>query len=216
MRHIVDQLLRFFFPDRCVGCKALGDLVCSHCIAGLRPYPEIVRRMPETLAQVRVGFVFDGVLRQAVHQLKYRKMRRIAQPLAAILAAELQARLPEADAVLAVPLHPKRLAQRGYNQAEEIARALARHWNLPHIIGIARVRTTEKQALLDTHARAANVRGAFQWVHPEPPPRRVLLVDDVLTTGATMAACAEALLLAGSDLVYGIALARSRPDLDRG
>lgn len=172
--------------------------------------------MPETLAAVRVGFVFDGVLRVAVHHLKYRNQRRMARPLARILAPQLRQALPEADAVIAVPLHPRRLAQRGYNQAEELARELAGLWGLPLVHGLVRSRTTERQALLTTDARAANVLGAFQWESQTPPPRRLILVDDVLTTGATMGACAEALLLAGTDLVYGIALARSRPDLDRG
>jgi ComF family protein len=215
MQGLLERILGFLFPDRCLGCRATGDLLCSACIATLRPYPQIVRRMPETLAQVRVGFVFDGPLRIAVHHLKYRKLRRVARPLAAMLAPHLREQLPEADAIMAVPLHPRRLAQRGYNQAEELARELAQIWGVPLVHGLSRVRTTERQALLNTQARSTNVLGAFEWVSATRPPRRVILIDDVLTTGATMGACAESLLLAGSDQVYAVALARSRPDLDR-
>ena len=216
MPKFLETILNILFPDRCVGCAALGSLICTRCATSLRPYPTIMRRMPETLADVRVGFVFDGTLRAAVHQLKYRKQRRMARPLAAILAPLLGPALPAADGIIAVPLHPRRLAQRGYNQAEELARELAALWGVPLVQGLARTRTTERQALLGTQERSANVLGAFQWESKTLPPRRLILLDDVLTTGATMGACAEALLLAGTDLVYGVALARSRPELDRG
>ncbi len=215
MGRFLDSILNFLFPDHCVGCKVAGNMLCAGCRGSLRPYPLILRRMPETLAEVRVGFVFEGVLRVAVHHLKYRKLRRMAGPLAELLGPQLVASLPEADAIIAVPLHPRRLAQRGYNQAEELARELSRVWGVPLVQGLIRTRTTERQALLETKARSANVLGAFEWESGTPPPRRLILVDDVLTTGATMGACAEALLLAGSDLVYGVALARSRPELDQ-
>jgi ComF family protein len=112
---------------------------------------------------------------------------------------------------LAVPLHADRLAERGFNQAEALARAVARGLRLPLISGpLVRVRATEQQATqADSRARAENMRGAFAW-QGAPPPARLVLVDDVYTTGATMGACAEALRHAGAASVCGLALARSQ------
>jgi ComF family protein len=128
------------------------------------------------------------------------------------MAAHLAAWPLAIDSVLPVPLHCDRLAERGFNQAEALAREVANTLRLPLIAdGLARVRMTEQQARLDARARAENMRGAFRW-QGAAPPRRILLVDDVLTTGATMGACAEALRAAGAEMVYGLALARSRND----
>jgi len=216
LRKLLDGILGFIFPDRCAGCGRIGTLFCADCCSALRVYPGQIRRFPATLDAVRVGFVFSGPLRGAVHRLKYGHMPRIARPLGQLLATQLGQADFTADAIVPIPLHHDRLRERGYNQAEELARALSDAWHLPMITtNIARERTTSQQAALKKAAeRAANVHGAFRWVGTGPAPKRILLIDDVLTTGATMGACAEALRSAGSEWVCGIALARSRPDLD--
>jgi ComF family protein len=174
-----------------------------------------VRRIPATLNEVRVGFVFDGTLRGAVHRLKYDRSPRMAGPLGRLLAAQLVAPCPPVDALIPIPLHRDRMRERGYNQAEALARELAQAWHVPLIAdGLIRERMTAQQASLKASERAENMRGAFGWLPGQPAPMRVLLIDDVLTTGATMGACAEALRQAGSGWVGGVALARSRPDLD--
>ena len=209
-----DSLLALLFPDRCAGCGRLGALLCPACRAALIPYPEGPHQPPPSLTDVRVAFVFDGPLREIVHQFKYRRERRLARPLGALLAAHLAAGPFSADAVLAIPLHHQRLAERGFNQAEALAGEVARAAGLPLINeGLVRIRMTEQQARLDARGRRENMRGAFSWHAAAAPPARVLLVDDILTTGATMSAGAEALRAAGAQAVYGLALARSRPDL---
>jgi ComF family protein len=112
----------------------------------------------------------------------------------------------------AVPLHPARLAERGYNQSELLAAELARCWSLPRLSSSALIRTreTDSQVGLDLPARQANVAGAFtaspRWVEGQD----VLLVDDVCTTGATLNACAQALREAGAVTVSAVTLARAR------
>ncbi len=210
-RTLLDTLLKLLFPDRCVGCRQLGDLFCPVCRAALVPYPGGDRRAaPASLHSVHIAFLFQSPLREAIHQLKYRRVQRVAQPLGALLAEHVAGQSLDIDAVLAIPLHAARLAERGFNQAESLAREVAQSLRRPLITNqMIRTRATEQQAHLDARARAENMRDAFGW-QGAPPPRRVLLVDDVYTTGATMAACAEALRTVGAEAIYGTALARSR------
>ena len=209
---LIERLLALLFPDRCAGCGKLSSLFCPICQARLAPYPPDGRQPPQSLAAVHVAFTFQSPLREAVHQLKYHRTRRMARPLGALLAAHAAERCPRVDAVLSIPLHRERLAERGFNQAEALASEVARALRVPLLsAGIVRARATQQQAKLDARARAENMRDAFRW-EGAPPPRRVLLVDDIYTTGATMGACAEALRSGGAEAVYGLALARSRLD----
>jgi ComF family protein len=136
-------------------------------------------------------------------------VRRVAVPLGDLLADHLRAAPQPADALMAVPLHAGRLAERGFNQSEELAARIARRSGLPLVPGLARCRDTGHQASLGRRARKGNVEGAFVWASLTPPPARVLIVDDVLTTGATLVACGDALRAAGTREVRAVALARS-------
>jgi ComF family protein len=215
LHRTLDVLLGLFFPDRCAGCGRLGAQLCAACRAALRPYPGGDRPSPQ-LDATAVAYLFGAALRPAIHQLKYRGNRRMARVLGDLLAAHLRANPLPADALLPVPLHTARLAERGFNQSELLARRLAQACRLPLLAGgLARVRATAQQARLDARARQENMREAFSWSGAAPPPARLLLVDDVFTTGATLSACAAALRAAGAREVRAIALARSRPDLDR-
>lgn len=203
---MLERILNWLFPDRCAGCRRLtGDLFCAACRARLRPFPPFPP--PPGLDAAWVAFRYEGSLIAAIHQLKYGRRRRVAHALGDLLAATAGPLV--ADALIAVPLHPERLRERGFNQAAELATRLQRPGNPPLIDGLARVRATNRQARLAAEARAANVAGAFVWVRPTPPPPRLILIDDVLTTGATLAAAAAALRAAGAQSVTALALARS-------
>lgn len=209
-RSLLDAFLALLFPDRCAGCARFGSLFCPSCRAALAPYPGTLRRMPAGLADVRIAYIFQSPLREAVHQLKYRRVRRVAEPLGLLMAEHVVARPVAADGVLAIPLHAARLAERGFNQAETLAREIARLLDLPLIEdGLARVRATEQQARLDARARAENMRGAFAW-RGAAPPRRLLLVDDVLTTGATLATVAGLLHRSGVPVAGAAVLTATR------
>jgi ComF family protein len=152
-------------------------------------------------------------LRAAIHALKYRGKRRLAARLADELLAVAGVRdLLSADAVLVpVPLHPRRRRQRGFNQSALLARALGARTGLPVVEALRRRRDTDAQTGLSAAARRANVRGAF--VARVPPAllrgRPVVMVDDVVTTGATATACARALAGAGADEIRLLTLARA-------
>jgi ComF family protein len=209
------QVLDLLFPPRCVGCGRGGHWFCPACVAAIVPAPAW-RAGLEPLAGLWVTGLYEDPLRLAIQALKYEGRRQVAGPLGQLLAATYRrqtrgrARL-RFDAVLPVPLHPKRQAERGYNQSALLARGLARGVGLPVREDILyRSRHTPPQVGLDMGKRRANVAGAFacQPGHPLLKGCRLLLVDDVCTTGATLAACAEALRAAGASEVWGLTLAR--------
>lgn len=221
-------LLDLLFPPRCAGCGRMGEWLCAAC---LEQAPRMEGRLCErcgrvlsggkrclvcgsgtfALSQVRAPFFFEGAIQQAVHGLKYRGRRVLAEPLAGLLAGYLRNLTWPAASIVAVPLHPERERARGYNQSLLLARGLAGTMGWPLLEqGLVRWRPTRPQVGLDAAGRRANVHGAFRWEDAGPPPRRVLLVDDVYTTGATMEACAEALREAGAAEVRALALARPR------
>lgn len=209
MTSFVERLLDLLFPDRCAGCKRGGGLLCGRCRAALRAYPD-ADPATEGLDGATVAWLYEGPLRPAIHRFKYERDRRVAVPLGDGLAARLMTHPQPADALLPVPLHPDRLAERGFNQAEELARRVSASCRLPLLTrGLERRRDTGHQAGLGYQDRQTNIAGAFVWRMGAPPPARVLLIDDVLTTGATLAACAAALRAAGCREVRAAAVARS-------
>jgi len=148
-----------------------------------------------------------------IHILKYEYAEDVMEAISVLLnifVTEYTHIFPQVDMIVPVPLHTKRFVERGFNQASLISEALSTHIQIPveqHIL--FRIRHTPHQAKLERTARLKNVKGAF---HVDLPDRirgmRVLLVDDVYTTGATMQACAKALHDAGASCIYGFTLAR--------
>jgi ComF family protein len=216
-------LLEFALPQRCPGCGApatarrvlcadcrariprLWTPLCAACLArGRDGWP--CARHPG--ARVFAAWLYDDRAATVVHALKYGARPSLARPLGRTLAGALPGPWRSPDLVTEVPLHPARERERGYNQAAALADALARALRAPRPAGLLRrVRATPPQARLGEGARRANVAGAFVAVRRAPlAGRRVLVVDDVMTTGATLAACLEALREAGAKAA-GVVLA---------
>jgi ComF family protein len=155
-------------------------------------------------------FAFQGVLRQAIHRLKYGGFKSLALPLAHLLTQQVENRPLPAEVLVPVPLHPRRLRERGYNQSGLLAQELGRLTAIPveedtlvrHRNSRAQVKTS------DSEERRSNVLGAFDCRGEKLKGRRILLIDDVCTTGATLNSCAIALKKAGASSVWGLALAR--------
>ena len=168
------------------------------------------RNDPEALDGVRAACRFDGITRSAIHQLKYRGARTRAPLLADLLARPLEDRPLHLDLLVPVPLSARRLRERGFNQAEQIATALASRIGVPvEQTVLQRTRHTRPQVGQTSDQRQTNVAGAFTCLSPERVTgRRVGLVDDVMTTGATLRACADELRAAGASRVYGLVIAR--------
>ena len=211
-------LLEVVVPPACAGCGTFGTLICTRCLRALRP-----ARSPDgaflagdasvlagaDLELVMAAFRHDGVARRALQRLKYGGAARLAGPLAAAALASFDELLAISGPapLVPVPVNVVRARERGYNQALLLARALAAARGLPVHDLLARSRATARQHGLDRSARLANLRAAFT-VRRAPAPARVIVVDDILTTGATLSACAAVLRAAGASQVFGFAVAR--------
>lgn len=151
---------------------------------------------------------YEGTLRELVHLFKYSGMRPLSRTFGRFLTQALP-RETSFDVIVPMPLHWLKQWQRGFNQADLLAREIGKKWGVPVRNVIRRKRATSPQAGLTNAKRRANVRGAFKIARGDLQGRRVLLVDDVVTTGATASACARVLKRAGAAHVALLALART-------
>lgn len=217
------------FPPTCGGCGKNDYRWCSECqqtislvptpcceICGI-PQKDVGICLPCQQAKpaynmLRSWLVFEGPIRQATHRVKYRRDLGLGYTLAEYMGHYLTSLNWEIDLVLPVPLGKKRLQERGYNQVGLFARPLAtaQNWEYaPH--ALKRARETTSQVGLSADERKNNVRGAFVADGKKVADKSILLMDDVATTGATLNACAQALLDGGARDVYALTLARALP-----
>jgi len=225
---VLEGLVDLILPPRCGGCHLVGSWLCDICRRRMRRLEEpLCRRCGaelesprascgckgrlRALARLRSAVAYEGPVEHAVHRFKYQGWRRLAGPLAQLLAERVVIEGLASSMVLAVPLHPDRHQERGFNQAELLARELRHRLALLEPPGrLVRIRATMPQVGNDRLHRWQNVRDAFAWRGPPLDGRSLLLVDDVATTGATLEACAVALKSAGAGPVVGVTVARVR------
>ena len=222
---MLDRALDVLWSRSCAGCGRGAWPFCRSCVALLEPLgPPWCRRCgrptaadvdgcpdcpPAPIASARAAFAYRGPAREAVHRLKFSGWRGVGAALARSIAA---VEPPTADAVTWVPLAPRRRAERGFDQARVLARALSRAIDLPLAAYVRRVHATAPQARRSREQRLAAMAGAFAPLPRRPAPPTVLLVDDVLTTGATASACASALADAGARTIHLVTACRSFSD----
>ena len=210
---VASAAVELLFPARCLGCNQEGTFLCSACEEGLPvlkpPYCLVCsqpgrltlrlcsncRAAPLQIEGIRAPYRMEGAVRKAIHALKYQGVRAVAPTLGQLLVRFLAQERLEGEVLVPVPLHPKRERQRGYNLAVE-PRALTRVTSVP------------SQVSLRAEERRANVTGTFRAEPESVAGKRILVIDDVCTTGATLEACALALKDAGAASVWGLALAR--------
>lgn len=188
-------------PPLCPGCgkPQASGILCPVC-----------RQRQTEIDGIRSPFRFAEVIREAIHQLKYRNLKAISPCLAGLLADYLQSSPLPGQALVPVPLHPRRLRERGYNQSSLLARELGKLINLP-VIEDCLVRVKEAQPQVRTATvedRRKNVTDAFKCQNGKVRGKQIILIDDVCTSGATLESCASALKSEGVTSVWGLTLAR--------
>jgi ComF family protein len=239
LRKWIDAGIDLLFPPRCVACSSLGNWLCSTCASSielLQPplcgrcglplqdpgrgavtgrWCSHCRQLPQEWEGLLAYGYYDGPLREAIHQFKYEDMHCLASILASLMAEGWRRLSPAGwlpQAIVPIPLHPSRQRQRGYNQAALLARELGTHLHCPVVEGaLVRVRATAPQVGLGIEERRVNVHRAFRCTNTRLHGRNILLVDDVCTTGATLASACLALKAAGAASVLAYTLARAKP-----
>ena len=207
-----------FFPKRCFFCKEYGSLLCGDCQELLEIIP--VHRPDNSkkhLADIYAACSYENNrVKKLLYSFKYKPFNKeLAAPLAGLIAGhfELSEKNPDFNdpVIVSVPLAQKRLRWRGFNQAQAIARELADLWHITsEPDSLARIRETKIQAELTQSERQENIKGAFICLNNSKIKNKsVLLVDDVVTTGATMEECARVLSKNGAAEIIGIAVARA-------
>ena len=215
----MEWLLDVLMPPACTGCGRAGSIVCPRCRADMRPFtdhaptfvaPDAGVVVGEALTVAVAAFPYEGALRRVLAALKYRGAARVARPLADAAQPSLRHLLAvSGSAVLVpVPIHAGRQRQRGYNQASLIARRLAALAEVPVADLLTRAHLTEQQHRLTRAERMRNMRGAIAPREGASAPACAIVVDDILTTSATLEVCADALRSIGVQDVYGFAIAR--------
>lgn len=230
------SILDLLFPPRCVACRRPGTLLCSYCLkTAPRVDPPFCHKCWKPLGQgfegkrlygvyfcpfcldappdiggIRSPYLLAGPMRQAIHAFKYGGISSLAPILGHLLAEFLVGQRLPVEVVVPVPLHPGRRRERGYDQAELLARQVAKELGLPLGTGwVVRNRPTSPQVKTGgAMDRKKNVMGAFTAAAGTEAGRSVLLVDDVCTTGATLESCARALQGAGIRVIWGATMAR--------
>lgn len=222
-----NSALDLLFPLNCERCNKEGKLICDTCVQELprlsRPFCEICAQpgaagtcdwcleIGPAISGLRAPFLMEGSVRRAVHSLKYRGVRAATPELASLMAQYLESQRIPGDVLVPVPLHRRRLRNRGYNQASLLARELGKLTGLTVMENLLE-RTSDSPPQIEATSRAerrSNVEGIFRCMG-QASGFKVLLIDDVATTGSTLQACAVALRDAGAESVWGLTLARER------
>lgn len=207
LKLLIGQLLDLIFPPRCEVCKnGAKEALCRPCL-------DRVKFMKPHLG-IYSAAIYEGVLREAIHRFKFNKRKRLAEPLGILLVNYLGQlpgiRIKELDAIVPVPLHKQRLRQRGFNQAEMLGRVISRYFGLPVKTALERSRDTTAQFDLPRPERFQNISGAFKVNDSQAVyNRRLLLLDDIYTTGATITECVKTLNTAGARRVEVLTLSRA-------
>jgi ComF family protein len=219
--------LDLLFPQKCIGCGKEGDILCLDCVESLpRIIPPVCPRCgkpqaseivcPNCINQkyiidgIRAPYIFKGIIREAIHEFKYKNIRCLAKPLALLLSQYISQNPISAGVIIPVPLHIKRLRERGYNQSDLLTKYLSKFTGIPYENHcLTRVKYILPQAKTKSvEERHKNLSDAFDCIQNGVKNNNVLLIDDVSTSGATLEACARALKSAGAVSVWGLVLAR--------
>lgn len=228
--HLISVLLNSAYPSSCPICKGFSNNyayspICSGCWQGIVQYSgpacricalplvsehstvcsECIRKSP-SFSRVLTYSIYAGTMAEAINLMKFFKFKRLSQPLGSLL---FNLEIPECDGIVPVPLSSEALRARGFNQSLILAKMLSDKFKMPLYIDVLlKKKETPPQVGLNAKERLKNLKGAFE-VRKNIDKQKLLLVDDVMTTGATAKECSKTLLKAGAKEIVVITLARS-------
>lgn len=227
LKQLQNEVIKFVFPGVCIGCGKFGDFICVDCDRKLpRLLPPLCKMCgkPEPSAQycpecwkkksgidgIRSVFIFEGIIRTAIHELKYYNLRSVSELLGEYMAGYFIQNAMTGDYLVPVPLHARRLKERGYNQSELLARHMSVVTGIPVLDkALTRIMDNRPQArTASVEERRKNVENNFCCGENIVEGKDVIIIDDVCTSGATLEACAKALNKAGAKRTFGFTLAR--------
>ena len=214
---LLDRILDLVFPPKCVFCGTIletsAEKICPDCAKQLPRWSNERVKKSEFLPQIAAALYYEDSVRESVHRYKFAGRSHYASAYGALLAMAVSAQLTEHfDTLSYVPLSRKRLRQRGYDQARLLAEELGRHFDMEVQTLLVKLRDVPAQSSMKTSAeRRANISGCYALAEGvDVTGKRILLVDDVLTTGATLSEAARILRMSGAAAVYGAALCCGR------
>ena len=222
--------LDILFPQKCILCGEFGGLVCLECAKSIEKiktltcpqcgkisedgrYCKICRSNKKVILKgILVSAHYDSeIVKKMIYGLKYDGLTDLSEMLAELLIEKIEKRFdPQNTVIVPVPLHIKRKNRRGFNQSELLARYVSKKLGFPGGNALVRIKNTKSQAQLPKSERLTNISGAFECEDEElVRKKRVILIDDVVSTGATLNEAANALKMAGAKEVWGVVVARN-------
>ena len=230
LQHLTGKLLDWIYPPQCVSCGTDGSLFCRDCRSALQPVGDhtcvkcgkplkkgrscrLCMTAGFPFLAARAPYIYEGPAAALIKKLKYEGCLELAPILSDLLYEFWKGLGWEADLIVPVPLSEKRRAQRGFNQSELIGRPFAKKTGIPIRPGaLMKIRHTAQQVGLNAEERRANLSGAFAAESVIVRGKRILLLDDVMTTGSTFAECSAVLLKAGAGSVNCLSVATTPAD----
>lgn len=230
LHHLAGKLLDWIYPPQCVSCGTPGSLFCRDCRDGLQPVGDhfcskcgkplnkgrscrLCRMTEFPFLASRAPYIYDGPAAALIKKLKYEGCLDLVPILSNLLYDFWKELGWDADLIIPVPLSEKRRAQRGFNQSEMIGRSFSKKVGIPIKPGaLMKIRHTAQQVGLNAEERRENLSGAFAAEKVMVQGKRILLLDDVMTTGSTFAECSAVLLDAGAGSVVCLSVATTSDD----
>lgn len=203
-------LLDCLFPKKCYGCQKNKIWICPACLSAIKNYQGQKPRCLKDIDDLIIaGEYSDSVLKKLIKDFKFSFNKELAIPLSLLLYRRMNFwHVKEDYLIIPIPLHNKRLNWRGFNQSELISRELSRLSGWPVCSGLIKIRNTSVQAGLNEKKRLENQRDAFQWHGADLKGKKILLLDDIITSGATISEAAAVLRQAGAEKIIAAAIAK--------
>jgi len=220
------DILDLIFPPRCLNCNRLGQFVCNDCLGKIIKIKNqgcpichkkteggrlcrSCRSKNKLTGVIAYGYFHDPILKKIIHQYKYEGISAAGEEIASLLVEVVKANGIRFDVIAYAPVSRRRFNERGYNQAEILAKHLSKYFGKPFFREISKIKHTPTQVGLKRKDRIHNLEGTIVVKNGEVlKGKRIIIIDDVLTTGATLNECARALRQAGARQVWGVVLAK--------